>query len=85
MGGAPGAPRALCTVCTVTMSAHVNQLLNEHLFYGNVLYCSVFSRMPDDPDPHRLVYFHSGPHLLGGPRMCGERLKRQQGLAWRVE
>lgn len=69
----------------VPTSVHANPSLINARFYSNVLYCSVFSRMPDDPDPHRLVYFHSGPNLLCGPRMCGEHLKRQQGLAWRVE
>ncbi|XP_072601218.1 uncharacterized protein [Vulpes vulpes] len=36
-----------------------------------MFYCPVFSRMPDHPDPYRLVYFHSGLDLLCRPRMCG--------------
>lgn len=39
----------------------------------------MFSRVPDHPDPHRLVHLHRGLNLLCGPRLCGEHLCWVQG------
>lgn len=74
-----GSPRGPA-LCTETVSVF-------RLFHSNLCYCSVFSRVPDDSDPYRLVYLRRGLNLLRGPRMCGEHLNRQQGplVSWRRE
>jgi hypothetical protein len=42
----------------------------------------VFSRVPDDSDPHCPMYVYSGLNLLGSPRMCGEHQDFPSWLGW---
>nr|XP_034364450.1 adenylate cyclase type 1 isoform X2 [Arvicanthis niloticus] len=59
---------SICFLVACTLYLHITRVqVCLCVFYT----CPVFSRVPDDPDPHRFVCIHSGLNLLSSSRMRG--------------